>query len=407
MSPSAVISPVQHLGAIAIVSPLVLAYAIAFIDPSNILERASIFLLSVAIAGQLQYSAPVFTGNSTYDGIFMSLVWVFHLHAFNLVLRKAVYLGEVTARKSAQSGLQRTYTAWCLLFNWRNINTPWTEKDPEPSRERPGYVPSNGVFVTRRVAYIILMYLALDAMFSFLPAPNVENDIPEHKEAISPRMGAVTLRIIARVFTAILSKILPAFSLYGMFTIPYNIASIIAVLWGGGEPKNWPQPLGSFLGGYSFRRYWRATWHRFLRSTLETHISYITTHVLFVPPTWEIFSRCVRLFLAFYVTALVHPPSAVVFGESAFALDVPKFFFMQAVGIVTDDTLLYAMAVAGGGATDNVTAKRTAKLWGYIWVIAWTAWTGPTSTWIIERKLVRGKDDVLPWSLVKWLGYGN
>lgn len=224
---------------------------------SNILERASIFLLSVAIAGQLQYSTPVFTGNSTYDGIFMSLVWVFHLHAFDLVLRKAVYLGKVTARKSAQSGLQRTYTAWCLLFNWRNINTPWTEKVPEPSRERPGYVPRNGVFVTRRVAYIILMYLALDAMFSFLPAPNVETDIPEHKEEIPPRIGAVTLRIITRVFTAILPAVLPALSLYSMFTIPYNIASIIAVLWGGGEPKNWPQPLGSVLGEYSFRRYWR------------------------------------------------------------------------------------------------------------------------------------------------------
>lgn len=257
MSCSVAIFPVQHLGAIAIVSPLVLAYAIAFIDPSNILERASIFLLSVAIAGQLQYSAPVSTGNSTYDGIFMSLVWVFHLHGFDLVLRKAVYLGEVTGRKPTQSGLQRTYAAWCLLFNWRDINTPWTEKDPEPSKERLEYVPRNGVFVTRRVAYIILIYLALDVMFSFHLAPNVENDIPEHKEAIPPRIGAVTLRIIARVLPAILPTILPAFSLYGMFTIPYNIASIIAVLWGGGKPKNWPQPLGSFLGGYSFRRYWR------------------------------------------------------------------------------------------------------------------------------------------------------
>lgn len=101
------------------------------------------------------------------------------------------------------------------------------------------------------------MYLALDTMFSFLPAPNVEKDIPEHKEAISLQMGAIMLGIITRVFTAILPIILPAFSLYGMFTIPYNIASIIAVLWGGGEPKNWPQPLGGVLGGYSFRRYWR------------------------------------------------------------------------------------------------------------------------------------------------------
>lgn len=99
MSFLAVTSPVLCLGAIALLSPLVFAYTIAFIDPSYTLQRASILLLSTAIAAQLQYSVPVFTGNSTYDGVFMSLVWIFHLRAFDLLLWKAVYLPAGTARK--------------------------------------------------------------------------------------------------------------------------------------------------------------------------------------------------------------------------------------------------------------------------------------------------------------------
>jgi hypothetical protein len=261
MSPLVVTSPVLYLGAIALISPLVFAYTIAFIDPSHILQRASILFLSITIVAQLQYSVPVFTGNNTYDGLFMSLVWVFHLRAFDLLLWKAVYLRPVTAPKlkqsrssASQSGLGGTFTAWCLLFNLRNVNTSWSIKGlPAFSSDHPEYVPNKGEFLGKRLAHILVTYLALDAIFAFLPAPNLEIDVPEYKQALFSRIGDITLEeIIARPITVLIS----AFSIYGIFTIAYNTASVTAVLFGGSEPRNWPPLFGSFREAYTLRRFW-------------------------------------------------------------------------------------------------------------------------------------------------------
>lgn len=154
------------------------------------------------------------------------------------------------------------------------------------------------------------------------------------------------------------------------------------------------------------RRIYRITWHQLLRSSLEAFTSFVAIHVLCIPPSWKILTRYVRLYLAFYVTALLHLPGVVIVGGNPYTLDVPKFFLMQALGIMIESTVLYAWAATGKTATDNVTGKRVIKLFGFIWVLAWTAWTGPSFTWVIARGLVRGKDDVVPWSFMRWLGYG-
>jgi hypothetical protein len=151
----------------------------------------------------------------------------------------------------------------------------------------------------------------------------------------------------------------------------------------------------------------RITWHQIFRSSLETFTSFVTTRVLCIPPQWKILSRYVRLFLAFYVTALLHLPGVVILGESPIALDLPKFFLMQAVGIMVESTVLHIWAAIGITTTSNVTTRRVTKVLGYIWVLAWTAWTGPGFVWVVARGLVPGKDDVVPWSFVKWLGYAK
>lgn len=261
MASLVVTSPVLYLGAISLLSPLVFAYAIAFIDPSHILQRASVLFLSIAIAAQLQYSVPLFTGNGTYDGVTMSLLWLFHLRAFDLLLWKAVYLRTATTTKLKQSRssatpsrLRQTFVAWCLLFNLRNVNTSWTTKGlPAFSRANPEHVPSKSEFMGKRISHILIMYLTLDATFAFLPAPNPEIDVPGYKQAVFSRMGDITLEeIIARPFTVLL----PAFSIYGIFTIAYDIGSITMVLFGGSEPQNWPPLFGSFRDAYSLRRFW-------------------------------------------------------------------------------------------------------------------------------------------------------
>jgi hypothetical protein len=262
MMPSLVISnPVLSLVAITLLSPLALAYAISFIDPLHRLKRASILLLLIAVAAQLQYSILIFTGNGTYDGMFMSLLWIFHLRAFDLPLWKAFYSRAMTVPKlqqsqfsPARSRFSRLFTSWCLLFNFRNINTSWTVKGvPNFANGNPGYVPKKHQFVKRRTAHILVTYLILDIVFAFLPPPNLENDVPEHKEPLFSCIGDITLEeIIARP----ISVLIPAFSIYSIFNIPYNLASITSVLLCGSEPKDWPPLFSNFREDYTLHRFW-------------------------------------------------------------------------------------------------------------------------------------------------------
>ena len=152
---------------------------------------------------------------------------------------------------------------------------------------------------------------------------------------------------------------------------------------------------------------YRKSWHQILRSSLEASSDVISTQVLCIPRNYEVISRCVRLHLAFFITALIHIPGVVIFGLSPFALGVPKFFLMQAVGIVFESMVLYVWATVNKAKPKVATTGRVTKALGYVWVLAWTTWTGPSYTWPVAREFIRGKDNVVPWSFVKWLGYGN
>jgi hypothetical protein len=152
------------------------------------------------------------------------------------------------------SSEDKAIAAWCLLFNLRNVNTSWSIKGlPTFSRDHPEHVPNKGEFLRRRIANIFITYLALDAIFASLPAPKPEIDVPEYKQALFSRIGDITLEeIIARPITVLL----PAFSIYGIFTVAYNIASVTAVFSGRSEPRNWPPLFGSFREAYTLRRFW-------------------------------------------------------------------------------------------------------------------------------------------------------
>jgi hypothetical protein len=78
---------------------------------------------------------------------------------------------------------------------------------------------------------------------------------------------------------------------------------------------------------------------------------------------------------------------------------------MHAVGILIESTMLDIWLSIRRTANKEVPSGRMAKLLGYIWVLAWTTWTGPKFTWIVARGLPQGKEDVVPLIFIKWLGY--
>jgi hypothetical protein len=120
-------------------------------------------------------------------------------------------------------------------------------------------------------------------------------------------------------------------------------------------------------------------------------------------------SRYIRLHVAFFITALIHVPGVVILGESPFAIGLFKFFLMQAVGILIESMIFNIWITATKTRIDHVPvpAGIIAYLLGYIWVLAWISWTGPEYTWMVARAVVEGRDNVVPWSFIRWLGYRN
>lgn len=236
------------------------AFAIAFIKPSHRLYQGLILCITAAIAGRIQYNNPDLTGNSIYNGLFLSWVWILHLRTFDLLFWTAsgVYLDSQTAsllqkRQSPepQSPISRLLVAWSLIFNLRNVNTPWAIKNLSTlSRNDP---VDKGSFVTHAIAHALGIYLSLDAIFTLLPPANLDVDIPEYKQKLFSRISDVSFEeMIARPFTVII----PAISIYGVFSIPYDLASIIAVQWCNSSPRQWPPLFGSLGEAYTLRRFW-------------------------------------------------------------------------------------------------------------------------------------------------------
>jgi hypothetical protein len=402
--------------ALALLSPISVAAAITYTTPTSFLERASIFLVSVTIAAQLQYDNPDFTGNSTYNGFLLSWMWIYHLRVFKLLFKTADpgELSSAVPITNSQifedtSKASQLVTAWSLIFSFRDIKTLRAIKNTQsPAGHSSETLPTKSEFVKSRIAEGIWLYLLADAIFTFLPDPDVEVDVPEYKQAIFSRLGDITLEeIIARP----ISVAVPAFCIYAIFTIPYNIFSIIAVLFLGSAPQSWPTQWGSLTEAYTLRRFWGLAWHQTFRSCVESSSSFISTDVLRISPSrHRLLSRTIRLFLAFYISALVHIPGNVALGQSPFNTSAPTFFVMQALGITIESFVYYwwsYMTKTRGLKLGESSLGKRAKVFGYLWTAAWLTWTGPSWMWTTARGLVPGRDVVVPWSLFKQLPLGG
>lgn len=245
---------------ISVLSTFLWAFALVSIKPSDRLQRGLILLLTSSAAGQIQYGNPDLTGNSIYNGLFLSWIWIFHFRAFDLLFwtEGGVHVTSQMASKlqgkpssTAQSVAAQYLTAWSLIFNVRNVNTPWAVKSLPSSTSH--YFHSRRSFVTRRVAHFVGIYLLLDTMFTFLPPVNPDVDVPEYKQYIFSRINDVSFE---EFITRPLTVIGPALGIYGIFSAIYDIASVIAVLCFNDNPTSWPPLFGNLSEGYTLRKFW-------------------------------------------------------------------------------------------------------------------------------------------------------
>jgi hypothetical protein len=150
----------------------------------------------------------------------------------------------------------------------------------------------------------------------------------------------------------------------------------------------------------------RIAWHQTFRTFVQAGSAFITSKVFRIDPQrYTLLSRCIRLLIAFYISALVHMPGNIALGTSFFGSGCQGFFLMQAVGIIVEDAANHTYRQFRPRIPPNKIPAGGTKMLGYFWVLAWITWTGPPFFWVTARNLIPGRDETVPWSFLQWLGF--
>lgn len=83
-------------------------------------------------------------------------------------------------------------------------------------------------------------------------------------------------------------------------------------------------------------------------------------------------SSRVQLLVAFLFSGLTHVPGDIAVGYEFIGRSLP-FFAAQAIGVMIEDELV----AVGKRAFPHLVGSRFAKIVGYVWTLAWFAWTWP------------------------------
>lgn len=114
----------------------------------------------------------------------------------------------------------------------------------------------------------------------------------------------------------------------------------------------------------------------------------------------------------FALSGVLHTAAGVSSGGvSARELGVFRFFFTQALGLIAEQgivSLIYKMKKQDHDRSHDSSAPAWhVKVAGYVWVIAFMTWTGPS--WIYPqaaRAPPQGATAFLPFSIIGWLKEG-
>lgn len=150
-------------------------------------------------------------------------------------------------------------------------------------------------------------------------------------------------------------------------------------------------------------------WHKLMRAVVESLAAWISTSLLRLNKGTTI-SKYTRVFLAFLISGLLHVTVDMEFGIPFLHSPAPRFFFMQALGIMFEEAVErvwrsyspYSPFEIGPNGFKR--RRRWARWVGYGWVWAFFVWTVPSFSWEGLRIAGMRSDLAVPWSLVEWLG---
>jgi hypothetical protein len=80
----------------------------------------------------------------------------------------------------------------------------------------------------------------------------------------------------------------------------------------------------------------RSFWHKLMRGALEPLTPFTSTSLLHLKLGTAL-SRYARLLIAFFISALLHVPIDMEFGIPFLSSGAPRFFLMQAAGMMVEE----------------------------------------------------------------------
>ena len=130
----------------------------------------------------------------------------------------------------------------------------------------------------------------------------------------------------------------------------------------------------------------------------------VTGHADFVAKQLRLpksaFTTCFKLFVAFFVSGLIHHSAEYIIYQK-WAGHSTKFFLLQAVGIIFEDTVISLAARAGFSSKPNLFYKFI----GFVWVFAWFTYSLPM--WLDDMIHAGLTDDGFNFSLILGLWRGD
>jgi len=388
-----------------------LLITLAFADRSPTTFRLIVVVCLLFQAWDFQNAAANAIESRIHLVFLTSFMWIQSLLAFDGLLLFKSYADDQTSSITRRyqdgqtkniPGLRtkpRLFWGFHMAFNSRAIGTPWeTEKIPgwpsdllEKSSESQS--PTRKSLILRLLRNAILSYLALDLIA--LQPPPLPSLIPPDKESLLHRLPLMT----TEEFTTRLLMALGCWvNAYAVLIFISSTIYLLHIAIFRLPVEMYPPVWGTASSAWSVRQFWGVAWHQTLRRPLSSIASFIAHDILRLPRHGSLVARYLKLYIAFFISGIIHWQSDMMTGIPPEERNAIWFFTANATAIMLEDGVQCL--------TRRVLGEKSApwrRYVGYVWVCVWFFYAVPPWLYPSIRYFRYGVDRLFPPALsVAW-----
>jgi len=149
-----------------------------------------------------------------------------------------------------------------------------------------------------------------------------------------------------------------------------------------------PRYFGTSTCAANMRARGRKSWHQAVRSDLDGPSRFVTFTILRLP-RGTLVARYSNIFWAFFISGVLHWNPKRVGALSLEKSGAIRFFYTQPFGIMIEDGVQELYRRARGKTPPQSPTPMWAKLIGYVWVIAFLAWSTPSWAYPVLRTMTK------------------